>query len=568
MDSDNHPYSILSPYSPHPTNQYRMNTIHQQPLRDHILHPVPRQYTSALEFQDNYGIEPQPSMLHNTSRYRDSSRPVKQEHDLNTYVYSTPIDFRGDMGYHHPTHRPDHSSIRYPASHNHYSSAVNSSNTIRIASSPLESPESRLPSGPAESGSADFRYQIRAALHPQQPHLLHPQPHQHSSVPHHHQHQNHSLNHLQGGSAFYSNYSSHDQEHGSPNSMDLPQSQLSSSLDYDSRESHAQHVPVPGMVYDPLAVSSHSQQGVGRRDSTMNSHHGSLASINGSNSGSGGGSYHTPNSPVSSIPMSNNNHSTSSSMNTSVLGAHISSPFSIGTSSNLRWAGHHPSGFDMPGSTAAQGQIPTPSSTSTSSSSLRSSLRHADSDSRLTPPENSFTQDNFHLRTSTSAQTLSSSYSHTNSSSPLSGNESTSPGAGGSSEMYNNNPDDRDWSDQDVDSAIRMSENSSAAGRKGVGVIRAGEEVKKEALTTPPVKKKKKSKMHCCEVCMKKFPRYVLFIVFFFVPLVSPKDVEKNTDTQFLFYRPSGLRTHMNTHSNEKREFLISPFSKKKKAPS
>jgi len=79
--------------------------------------------------------------------------------------------------------------------------------------------------------------------------------------------------------------------------------------------------------------------------------------------------------------------------------------------------------------------------------------------------------------------------------------------------------DDRDGSDQDlVDSAIRMSsENCLSAGRKGV--IRAGEEEeKKETLTTAPVKKSK-SKMHCCEICFKKFPR------------------------------PSGLRTHMNTHS-------------------
>ena len=307
--------------------------------------------------------------------------------------------------------------------------------------------------------------------------------------------------------------------------LDLPQTQLNS-LEYDSRESHAQqHVPVPGIVYDSLAVPGHSQ----RRDTTtMNPHHGSLASINSSNSGSGGGgSYHTANSPTSSIPMSNN-HGTTSSMNTSVLGAHISSPFNIGPSSNSRWAGH-PSGFDMPGSTAAaHSQVPSASTSASSSMMRRPSLRHADSDSRLTPPENSFTQDNnFHLRlrTSTSAQTLSSSHSHTNSPSPrLSDYESTSPGGGsggggrhfgggccGSSEMFNNNnPDDRDGSDQDAESVARMSENSSIAGRKVV-VIRAGEEVKKETLTTPPVKKKKKSKMHCCEICLKKFPRYVLF---------------------------------------------------------
>jgi hypothetical protein len=159
-------------------------------------------------------------------------------------------------------------------------------------------------------------------------------------------------------------------------------------------------------------------------------------------------------------------------------------------------------------------QIPTSASiTSASSSSLRSSLHHADSDSRLTPPESSFSQleDNkrnkFHLRTSTSAQTLSSSHSP----SPLSDNGSTSPGGCGSSEMFNIsniNPDDEDGSDQNiVDSAIRMSpENcfSASAGRKGI-VIRAKEEEKNETLTTSPVKKK--SKIHCCEICFKKFPR-------------------------------------------------------------
>ena len=508
MDSDERPFPILSPYSPHPTDHNRMDA-HQQPLRDHVLHPAPRQYTTAPEFQDNYGNEPQPSMLQNTARYRDSSR-IKEENDLNSYIYSTALDFRGEMDlnvHHHPTHPPDH-TVRYPASHIPYSPDVNNSNTIRMVSSPLESPEARLASGPAESGSADFRYQIRALQPHLQPHLLHPQ---RRPLPHH-QHQNHTLNHLQGGSAFYPspiNYSSQDQEHGSPSMddcLDQPQTQLSS-LEY-SRESHAQHVPVPGMVYDSLVVPGHSQQGVVRRDTTMNPHH------NSSNSGPGGGSYHTPNSPVSSIPMSNN-HGTTSSMNTSVLSAHISSPFSIGSSSNSRWASH-PSGFDMAGSTtSAHNQVqPTPASSASASSSLMrpTSLRHAsESDSRSTP--DSFTQDNnFQLRTSTSAQTLSSSHSHTNSPSPklLSDNESTSPGNGhlglGGSEMFNNNPDDRNGSDQDVETVTQMSEKSSVAGGKGVVVIKAGEEVKKETLT-PPVKKKKKSKMHCCEVCLKKFPR-------------------------------------------------------------
>ena len=508
MNRDEHPYSMLSSYS----HQNRMNTTHQHPLRGHILHPAPRQYNAASEFLDNYGNGPQPSMLHNTPRYRVSSRTVKEEHDLNTYIYSTPIGFRGEMNlnvHHHPTHTPDHNTIRYSASHNQYSSDVNSSNSLRMASSPLELPEARLASGPPETGSADFRYQLRAALH--QPDLLHPQRHLHGSL-HHHQHPNHSLNHLQGSSAFYSspiNYSSQDQENGSPNGMDagLDQPQAHSSLEYDSRESHVS-VP-PGMVYDSLAVSSHSQQGAVRPDTNMNPHHGSLTS---SNSGSGG-AYHTSNPPDSSIPMSNN-HDTASSINTSVLGAHISSPYSIGTGSSLGWASH-PSSFDMPGSTTSHSQIPTPASISTSSSSLRHSLRHANSNSRLTPPENSFTQDYSHLRTSTSTQTLSSSHSHTNSPSPLSDNGSTSPGGGGSEMFSNNNLDDRDGSDPDVEpTAIRMSEDSTSAGRKAVVVIRASEEEMKKEASTPPVKKKKKSKMHCCEVCSKKFPRYVLFVGF------------------------------------------------------
>ena len=76
---------------------------------------------------------------------------------------------------------------------------------------------------------------------------------------------------------------------------------------------------------------------------------------------------------------------------------------------------------------------------------------------------------------------------------------------------FNNNLDDRDGGDQDVETVIRMSENYSSTGRKEIVVIRAGEEVKKEALN-PPVKKYK-SQMHCCEVCLKKFPRCVLFVL-------------------------------------------------------
>ena len=83
----------------------------------------------------------------------------------------------------------------------------------------------------------------------------------------------------------------------------------------------------------------------------------------------------------------------------------------------------------------------------------------------------------------------------------LSDNESSSGGRHLGSEMVN--PDDRK-SDQDVEKVTRMSKKSSA-GRKGV--TKAGEKAKET-----PVKKKKKSKMHCCEVCLKKFPRYVVVL--------------------------------------------------------
>lgn len=486
---DGQTFSILSTYSRPQTNQSRMNNN----LRDHALHPVPRQYTTVPEFQDNYGNESPPSMLQNIPRYPDSSRTVKEEQ---TYLYSTaPTDFRGemDLNVHHPT-QLDHITIRYPASQNPYPSDLNTSNAIRMASSRLETSEARLPPGPAETGSADFRYQIPAL----QPHLLHPQRHQHGSLPHH----QHVLNHAP---AFFSpsmSYSPSDQEHSSPGGGTLdrqPQTPLSS-LDYDSRDSHTQHVSVPGIVYDhePMTVPGHSQQGV-RRDATLN-HRGSLASLSSNNSGSG--SYHTPNLPASSIPMSNNKHNrgTASSMNTSMPGAHTSSSFSMGPCSSSRWA-CNPSCFDMAGSTAGttsvHSQVPAPASTS--ALSLRPILRHSKSENRSSP-EDSFTQDDFHLRPSTSAQTLSSSYSahsHTNSPSPrLSDNESN-VGRRFGSELFSQ--DDRE-SDQDVGTVVRMSEDLSE--RKEV--IRAGEEG--EAFSAP-LKKKKKSKMHCCEICSKKFPR-------------------------------------------------------------
>ena len=105
--------------------------------------------------------------------------------------------------------------------------------------------------------------------------------------------------------------------------------------------------------------------------------------------------------------------------------------------------------------------------------------------------------------------------------SPLPENGSTSPGGDGSEMFSNNNLDDRDGSDPDVESTtIQMSESSSSVGkRKAVVVIRASEEEMKSETSTPPVKKKGKRNMHRCEICSRKFDRYVLFVcLFFFVP--------------------------------------------------
>lgn len=568
MNLDEQGFPIITPYSRHPTNSNRMDT-HQQPLRDHIRRPIPRQYAAVPEFQNNYCNEPPPSMLQNTSGYPESSCTIKEEQDLNTYLYSSPTDFGEiNLNVHHPTHA-DHNTIRYP--HNPYLSDLNSPNTgglampIGMTSSRLGSPEAHLVPGPAETSSSDFRYQIRA-LQPQH------QPHQHGSLSHH-QHQNHALIHMQGSPTFFSpsmGYSSPDQEHSSPGGGALdrqPQTQ-SSSLEYDSREPHAQHVSVPGMVYgslhrEPMTLPGHSQQGL-RHDTTLN-HRGSLASIK-SNNSPGSGPYHTTNSP-SSIPMSNNQHNrgTASSMNTSAPGPHTSSSFSMGPSNSSKWIGH-PSGFDMAGSpagaTLVHGQVPALSALSSTSApvpaaSSRPDLRHCDSDSRSSP-ETSFTHDNSRLRASTSAQTLSSSqstHSHTNSPSPrLSDNESTIDGRSFGSELVY--PDDRE-SDQEVDTketVVRMSEMSSAGKKEVIG---AGEEVGESLLA--PIKKKKKSKMHCCEVCGKKFPRYVVCFFCKRLQRCVKRNLE-NTETRFS-YRPSGLRTHMNTHNNEKRKLKLTILS-------
>ena len=301
--------------------------------------------------------------------------------------------------------------------------------------------------GTSEQSQTDFRYQIPA---PQPQHLLR------------HQHQNHVLNHIHGGPTFFPPSMAYDQEHTA---------------------GHLDRHPHVGMVYDslhePMSVSAQAV----RRDPTLN-HRGSLASLNSNHSGSG--SYHTTNLPVSSIPMSNNR----GTLNTSMPAVHSSS-FSMGPSSS-RWPGH-PSAFDMAGSTAAvHGQVP-----ATPSSSLRPILRHSESDSRSSP-ESSFAQDAFHLRPSTSEQTLASSHSTHSPSPRLSDNESNIGGQRYGSELFSQ--DDRE-SDQDVEKVVLLSESSST-GRKEV--IRTGEEV---GEISAPAKKKKKSKMHCCEICFKKFPR-------------------------------------------------------------
>ena len=95
--------------------------------------------------------------------------------------------------------------------------------------------------------------------------------------------------------------------------------------------------------------------------------------------------------------------------------------------------GVEPSHFNPSSSTAAHSKIQTTASTSASSSFLSPSPRHADSDSRLTLPQNSSTKDNFH-RISTSLQTHPSPHSPP----PLFDNGSTSPGSGGGSEMSSN----------------------------------------------------------------------------------------------------------------------------------
>ena len=99
----------------------------------------------------------------------------------------------------------------------------------------------------------------------------------------------------------------------------------------------------------------------------------------------------------------------------------------------------------------------------------------------------------------------------------------------------------------------------SAAVTQGLG---GGEET-----SQGPPKKKKKSKMHECEVCGKKFPRWVCGV---FSALLFDRICLFSRRFHLLFLsrvaaisifvdsisptRPSGLKTHMNTHNNEKRK--------------
>ena len=476
MNLDEQGLPITTPYSRHHHHMHPLNA-------QHILQPTPRQYTSVPKFQHNYGT---PASI--LQPYPDSSPTVKEERELNTYLYSV-FPQEMDLHTHHPTTHTDH---RYP-SQSSYPSHLNPMH-IRITSSRLDSSDTRLVPGPTEESSADFHYQIRTLQH------------QHALLPH----PNHSLNHVQPTSAFFSPYSSLDQEHTSPAAGGLDRQPPS--LEYDSTDPLPQHVSVPPIVYDPLPHESISVPAHSRHDTTLN-HRGSLASINSNNSGSG--SYHTANSPTS-IPMSNNRGSASSSMNTSGPATHPSSSFNMAPSNSSRWTAH-PSSFDMTcstaGSTSVHNQIPAIPSTSTSASTSLSSLLHRSNSDSRSSPENAFT-----LRPSTSAQTLSSqsTHSHTNSPSPkLSDNDSTMSGRRFCGDLFS--LDDRE-SDQDVGTSdtavVRMPEKGSSVAMKEV--TGAGEEAGEGSNFVAPLKKRKKSKMHCCEVCGKQFPRYTFLFFFFF----------------------------------------------------
>jgi len=89
-----------------------------------------------------------------------------------------------------------------------------------------------------------------------------------------------------------------------------------------------------------------------------------------------------------------------------------------------------------------------------------------------------------------------------------------------------------------------------------------------EETSQGPPKKKKKSKMHECEVCGKKFPRWVfgafsallydricLFSRRFHLLFLSQVATKVSIFADSIPpTRPSGLKTHMNTHNNEKRK--------------
>lgn len=108
--------------------------------------------------------------------------------------------------------------------------------------------------------------------------------------------------------------------------------------------------------------------------------------------------------------------------------------------------------------------------------------------------------------------------------------------------------------------------DDGAMGGKSSAIGVGAEEHSGEESSQGPPKKKKKSKMHECEVCGKKFPRWgFFFLLFSFHPQMPPVPMMACFLTKLFSgiwtftdpsspSRPSGLKTHMNTHNNEKRK--------------